>query len=949
LIAGLSERYRVLSTVGSGGMGVVYKALDTSLNRPVAIKAIRPNLLNENSARRLRAEALAAASLDHPYICKVYELIETSTETLIVMEFVEGETLASKLERGVPPLEATLLMGSEISEGLAAAHARGVVHRDIKPSNLMITPHGHVKILDFGLAHSADENFSNKTTQTGPESRTGSPAYMSPEQARGREILPASDLFSLGVVLYECVAGRLPFDGRTGYEYISNLLSEKPHPLGPLAPGAPFALVQLIERCLEKDPSWRPESAEAVSRELRVLLEELARGVAATSVARWSSRRYRVGTAAALGVLAVAALGFGFRDRIWPINRELEATRQSFPLVTWPSEEEDSKLSPDGKWVSFISDRNGLQRLYVQPIDGGEAREIRISDDVMAHVWSPDGRRVAAFVATDGGVFLQIIPAFFGGSVEKSIPIDAAPNRTARLVRWIGDDVYLVTDGSTGRQGRQVTRFALTSGRSADATPPEIEPGLQLEWLDVHPGTRMLVAAGVKDQQEDLWIAAPDGSRAKRITNDAFFDRYPVWTGGIITFQSNRGGQIDLWQIDPESQRTRLVSSSETEERPHSASPDGGLVTFHQQQASAKLWRLDPAAGRAAPITNDALSDFAPSASRDGRTIIFQRHAGSPALGVTLLDSQLFMLSTSAAGTDSVTPSVTAGFQPKVSPGGSEVAYLGRLASGAPFASLFVKDLATGQIRMVSNQCPLPGYSRQPVDWLHQNLSWSSDRLLYFVEQGDGGGSSAQGAMIRRFNPRDGSTTNVTGFLRNRMRDLFPSPDGIELAYVLSYDRTYDVRRRNLSTSEERVVFSWNREQQGGAGDLYLRGWKGEDLVVVRRRTNVPDQQSPLMEVMLAGPAGTRDVAKLPQSFAMTARLSPDGETLYYLAIVDRVPNIHALSLSRGTTRRLTANQLPSTAFSGLEPLVDGTLIYSQNDRRQDIWLSKVSTARSGQ
>ena len=938
MISGLSDRYRVLSTVGSGGMGVVYKALDTSLNRPVAIKAIRPQLLDEQSARRLRAEALAAASLDHPYICKVYELIETSHETLIVMEFVEGETLASKLERGAPPLDATLLMGSEISEGLAAAHARGVVHRDIKPSNLMITPHGHVKILDFGLAHSVDEDQARRTTQTGSQSRTGSPAYMSPEQARGREILPASDLFSLGVVLYECVSGRLPFTGRTGYEYVGNLLADKPLPLGPLAPDTPFALVQLIERCLEKDPSWRPESAEAVSRELRLLLEAGARGAAATSVASWSSSRFRAGTAVALGAVALLATGIALRDRLWPANDALEAARETVPLVTWASNEEDSKVSPDGKWVSFISDRSGAERLYVQPLDGGDAREILLDGDVLAHVWSPDGRRVAAYVATDAGVFVQLVPAFFGGSVEKSIPIKGTADVTARLVRWIGDHVYLIGTSARGREGRLLTRIGLTDGAAENLTPRTIDPALQFQWLDVHPATGMMVFAAVKDDQEDLWISDATGARAKKITNDRYFDRYPVWTGGIVTFQSNRGGQIDLWQIDPDSQRTRLVSSSETEERPDSASLDGTLVTFQQKHANARLWRLTPATGRAAPLTSDALSDFAPSSSRDGRTMIFQRHAGSPSLGITLLDSQLFLARTSTAGVDTVSPSVTAGFQPKVSPGGAQVAYFGRQSSGTRYASLFVKDLSTGQIRTVSSQCALPGYSPFPVEWIHQNLAWSPDGMLFFVEQ------SEEGSLIRRYDPRDGKAANVTGVLKTRVLDLHPSSDGTDLAYLLHHDNSFQVRRRNLAGNQELVVQVWNGT---ALPDLYLRGWSEGRLVVVRRRTDVAEAEWPVMEVIMADQGAQQTVARIPRAYAVTSRLSPDGTALYFTGVQSRVSNIYSLQLARGTTRRLTTNQLPSAAFSGIEPLADGSLVYAQNDRRQDIWLSRASTTTS--
>ena len=855
------------------------------------------------------------------------------------MEFVEGETLAAKLERGVPPLDATLLMGSEVTEGLAAAHARNVVHRDIKPSNVMITPHGHVKILDFGLAHSVALDEARKTTQTGSQSRTGSPAYMSPEQARGLEILPASDLFSLGVVLYECLSGRLPFDGRTGYEYVGNLLSGKPHPLAPLAPDAPFALVQLVERCLERDPGWRPESADAVSRELRLLLEQGARGAAATSMATWSARRYRLGTAAALAAIALLAVGFALRDRLWSSNDALEAPRESVPLVTWSSNEEDSKVSPDGKWVSFLSDRSGADRLYVQPIEGGEAREIAVDGDVLAHVWSPDGRRVACYVATSAGVFLQLVPAFFGGSVDKSLPLNGSPDDTARLVRWIGDDVYLIADSSRGREGRLLTRIRLSDGVAENVTPRGIDPQLQVQWVDVHPITGMLAIAGVKDQQEDLWIADAGGARAKKITADPDFDRYPVWTGDIITFQSNRGGQIDLWQIDPDSGRTRLVSSSETEERPDSAAHDGSLVTFHQQHANARLWKLEPG-GRAIPLTTDALSDFAPSTSRDGRTMIFQRHATSPSLGVTLLDSHLFIARTNAGGVDTVSPTVTAGFFPRVSPGGGQVAYFGRQSSGSLYASLFVKDLNTGHVRTISNQCPLQGFAMVPVEWMQQNLAWSNDGTLFFVEQGDAG------SLIRRFDPRDGTTANVTGVLRTRLIDLYPSSDGSEVAYLLHHDGAFQVRRRRLATAEDRVVAT----VRARPSDLALKGWSDRDtLILVQRFTDVPGTDWPVMEVLAARDGRTQAIARVPRAFSFSARLSSAGDTLLYSATERHAHNIYALSLARGSVRQLTTNLLRSVTFSGIEPLPDGSVIYAQDDRRQDIWLSRTSTPRSGQ
>ena len=199
----IGSRYRIVSRLGVGGMGVVYKALDQKLNRSVALKALEDRRWHiPGAAARLRTEALAAASLDHPYVCKIYELVETTTDTYIVMEFVEGETLAAMLRRGVLPLLQTLQFGQEIAEGLASAHARGLVHRDVKPANVMVTPNGHVKLLDFGVAGADMASTPGDIThaQTPPLTlHAGTPHYMAPEHATGQPVTARADFFSLGV------------------------------------------------------------------------------------------------------------------------------------------------------------------------------------------------------------------------------------------------------------------------------------------------------------------------------------------------------------------------------------------------------------------------------------------------------------------------------------------------------------------------------------------------------------------------------------------------------------------------------------------------------------------------------------------------------------------------------------------------------------------------------
>jgi Tol biopolymer transport system component len=510
------------------------------------------------------------------------------------------------------------------------------------------------------------------------------------------------------------------------------------------------------------------------------------------------------------------------------------------------------------------------------------------------------------------------------------VPLNARTNTSTRLLRWIGDDIFLTSEDNAGQL---LTRIGLAEGAPEDVTP---QLDLQLEWLDVHPDGKLVVVSAVDAGQEDLWIADLGGTRARRLTDDAAFDRFPIWTGETVTFQSNRGGQTDLWQIDPATLRTRLVTSSEPTERPDSATDDGALITFQVNHDASRLWRTGD--GRSAPVTHESLSDFAPSAARDGRMVVFQRQASSPALGATLLDSQLFAARTNAAGALTVAPVVTAGFLPAVSRGGGEVAYFTRSSSGSRFASLFVKDLTTAQVRQVSGQCALPGFSMYPLDWVHQTLAWSPDRSLYFIEQGD------KGSIVRRFHSPDGTTTNVTGMLKTSVVDLYPSPDGDRLAYLLYHDRAFQLRERVVATGQERVVQTWPDRP---AYEFQFRGWtNGGGLVVVRRVVGSGSDAS-LMEVFLLERGGTARLASVPGAHSATARLAPSGAELFFSSSEDAIHNIYAMTLPGGRIRKVTSNELPGRLFSGIAPLDDGSVVYAVNERRQDIWLSRAIADRS--
>ena len=427
LVAGQSlGRYEITGHLGAGGMGVVYRARDAQLGRDVAVKVLNDRAASQPSRiERFSREAQAVARLSHPNILAIHDFGTHEGIAYAVTELLQGQTLADRLHKGQIPVNKGLEICRAVAEGLAAAHGEGVVHRDIKPSNIFITSTGQVKILDFGIARlreqpaeeSSPVNEAPTESMTGASRMVGTVGYMSPEQIEGGKVDGRSDIFGLGCVMFEVLTGKRAFRGKTSTDTMLAILGKDPEPIRALSPEVPLAVDLIVQRCLEKQPGERFESARDVAFALQALGD--ARNTGSDDGERVIvplDRRWRWVRLAAIAVVAVAAIltvVFITAHRaptLGPNHRRLTAG------AGW---EGQPAMSPDGTMVAYTSDAAGNSDLWVIRADGGDP--LQLTHDTAADTsptWLPDGSAIAFVSDRDGTPAIWQIPPLGGSAVK---------------------------------------------------------------------------------------------------------------------------------------------------------------------------------------------------------------------------------------------------------------------------------------------------------------------------------------------------------------------------------------------------------------------------------------------------------------------------------------------------------------------------------------------------
>ncbi len=651
--------YEIVSLIGSGGMGEVYKAFDTRLERTVAIKVLSSNLTSDaNAQQRFTREARVVAALNHPHIGALFDIGRHEGSDFLVMEFIDGETLADRLVRGPLPLDQALRHAIEMAGALAAAHEAGIVHRDLKPANVMLTRSG-AKLLDFGLAKLRHEVPAVLTTistteqpLTGQGTAPGTLQYMAPEQVEGREADAQSDIFAFGAVLYEMIAGRKAFEARTQASLVGRILESEPPALSTQAEGIPPALDFLVRTCLAKSPEERWKSAHDLLLELRWIDQERLAATAAAAEAKPSLRGVWYVVSAAL--LAVLALGTFLLLR--PPSDRRPATRARFDLTLperlafdwpdWPT------ISPNGERLAFTARSEGRRQLWVRQNDGNVA-PLPDTEGAAYAFWSPDSRTIGFFaggklkkVDVSGGPVTSLADGFSVGrgawGRDGTILFVPRPNGPIHAVSDRGGVSRPVTELNTsrGETSQQVFRF-LPDGRHFLYASLGMQPILYVGSIDGGAAKEVLRGAtaatfvppdyllfnrqqSLMAQQFDttaLQLVGTPQTIATGIVGGAF----SASDEGTLIYRAGGSRATELVWVSRTGQRGASVGPAAYYQQ-LSLSPSGARAAVQRidtDTGNPDIWTVDIATGISSRLTLSPALDADPAWSPDERRIAF--------------------------------------------------------------------------------------------------------------------------------------------------------------------------------------------------------------------------------------------------------------------------------------------------------------------------------------
>jgi eukaryotic-like serine/threonine-protein kinase len=614
--------YEIIDPLGAGGMGEVYRAKDTRLDREVAVKVLPSDLAaNPEFKQRFEREAKTVSSLSHPHICALYDIGREDGIDYLVMELLEGETLAERLKRGALPAGQVQRFGIQIAEALDTAHRQGLVHRDLKPGNIMLTSSG-AKLMDFGLAKpgTAPQGGSSLTaqpTQTTPLTAEGTLVgtfqYMSPEQIEGKEADARSDIFALGAVLYEMATGKRAFEGKSQISVMASILEKNPPSMSELVPMTPPALERLVKTCLAKDPEDRIQSAKDVKLQLEWVAEAGSKAGVPAAVAG----RRKTGRRVVLSLLAVLALaGSGFGAWAW-FSRTKAVVPPALAYVPPPPGTSfrfygfgagPVVVSPDGSKLAFsATDENGETKIWVRPLADGKARPLSGTEDGANPFWSADGRSLGFFA--DGKLKKVVVSTGTVQTLTDSACVIAGGAWNARNEILFAPECGKPFEEISASGGKPKPLAAFKPGTGSTPilgyTEPTFLPG----------GRACLYVAWSKNFGEAVRVTWLKSGKSRVVLKGA---RAPQYASGHLLYL--RGGRIFARPFDPASAKLAGDPVPLGKAKTFSVSSDG-VLAYQGGTSDAHLEWFDRS-GNALGTIGGVAPWIAPALSPDGKRVL---------------------------------------------------------------------------------------------------------------------------------------------------------------------------------------------------------------------------------------------------------------------------------------------------------------------------------------
>ncbi|MDQ3748089.1 MAG: serine/threonine-protein kinase [Acidobacteriota bacterium] len=943
-------RYEIIRQIGAGGMGEVYLAQDTHLNRKVALKILSAELTNNRMLlARFEQEARSASALNHPNIITIHEIGNDRGIRFIATEFVKGETLRQRIGRKRLETAKALDIAMQIASALAVAHEAGIVHRDIKPENVMLREDGLVKVLDFGLAKLSEKNIveydvdsealTPTQVHTNPGMVMGTAAYMSPEQARGLPVDARTDIFSLGVVFYEMLTGIQPFAGETTSDVIAAILKSEPQPLSIHVPNASVELEHIIKKALGKDREERYQVVKDLLLDLKILQRKFdsaeissaeSFSSANESAAKtqifaplktegFSPKRKRLWFALPALVL-LAAFSVWYRWQPPEPEPNFLGSLASSQITSWKSElgEGDlnrARFSPDGKLIAYVASKNGKSTILLKQISGGEPFTYKQDDSVdRSPIFSPDGEKIAYCSERGKQSGIWVTPAF-GGSPVLLASLDA---RCQSLIHWAKDGATIYFEVKDN-----LYALAIASKQITQLTNLDTSQFIQRDF-SFAPDEKRIVYADRKEGQNDLWIADLRGENPVRLTNDAAEDSNPVWhaDGQRIIYSSNRNEVKQICLAFLDGRPPVQVTFSDNNSHVADISSDGAKILYKTFRDESDLWGIRLEEGKEFQLTSDIGIEFWQDVAPNGETIAYQS-ARRWSVGGKML--QCLILSQKITNDNRQLQMSADGFNPRWSPDGKQLAFL-RSETGN--ISLWITSASGGDAKKLTDGGILfGGYQVLPFNRMQtQDYQWSPDSrsLIYCANRGgvsnvwkagtDGAGETQltnnEDKSLLFFNP------------------LFSS-DGERIAWLA-----------RLPGNQKKTNWGIWIFEDGAARQIYqsdsflgLVGWSpsGNELIVKSAGgasvvANLPVKVS-LFGLSLNGNA-SRLITKLEETFIQNIQLSPDRKTLAFVTRQAGYGTIQTISSTGGTAKTLISSNDTRVYFSNLTFAPDGNALY---------------------